>query len=101
MPKDTASAKETSVGSSVVGFSTQDRLRNNAPCGPATVKRCRRRFGKQNSFPGRYLWVAGQFRAPYRRLRCDGEQTTAQYVSNIYKYYVAYKLVVEQGQSLQ
>ena len=28
-------------------------------------------------------------------------QTTAQYVSNIYKYYVAYKLVVEQGQSLQ
>jgi membrane-bound lytic murein transglycosylase MltF len=28
-------------------------------------------------------------------------QTTVQYVSNIYKYYVAYKLVVEQGQSLQ
>ncbi len=27
-------------------------------------------------------------------------QTTVQYVSNIYKYYVAYKLVVEQGQSL-
>src|SRR5271165_4473095 len=27
--------------------------------------------------------------------------TTIQYVSNIYKYYVAYKLVVEQGQSLQ
>ncbi len=27
--------------------------------------------------------------------------TTVQYVSNIYKYYVAYKLVVEQGQSLQ
>ena len=26
---------------------------------------------------------------------------TVQYVSNIYKYYVAYKLVVEQGQSLQ
>ncbi len=28
-------------------------------------------------------------------------QVTVQYVSNIYKYYVAYKLVVEQGQSLQ
>jgi membrane-bound lytic murein transglycosylase MltF len=28
-------------------------------------------------------------------------QITVQYVSNIYKYYVAYKLVVEQGQSLQ
>src|SRR5271165_185729 len=28
-------------------------------------------------------------------------QTTVEYVSNIYKYYVAYKLVVEQGQSLQ
>jgi len=28
-------------------------------------------------------------------------QTTVQYASNIYKYYVAYKLVVEQGQSLQ
>jgi len=28
-------------------------------------------------------------------------QTTVQYVRNIYKYYVAYKLVVEQGQSLQ
>jgi membrane-bound lytic murein transglycosylase MltF len=28
-------------------------------------------------------------------------QTTVQYVSNIYKYYVAYKLVVEQGQSLR
>ncbi len=28
-------------------------------------------------------------------------QTTVQYVSNIYKYYIAYKLVVEQGQSLQ
>ena len=27
-------------------------------------------------------------------------QTTVQYVSNIYKYYIAYKLVVEQGQSL-
>ena len=26
---------------------------------------------------------------------------TVQYVSNIYKYYVAYKLVVEQGESLQ
>lgn len=25
---------------------------------------------------------------------------TVQYVSNIYKYYVAYKLVIEQGQSL-
>jgi membrane-bound lytic murein transglycosylase MltF len=28
-------------------------------------------------------------------------QVTVQYVSNIYKYYVAYKLVVEQGNSLQ
>ncbi|HEY4962045.1 MAG TPA: transporter substrate-binding domain-containing protein [Terriglobales bacterium] len=28
-------------------------------------------------------------------------QTTVQYVSHIYKYYIAYKLVVEQGQSLQ
>ncbi len=28
-------------------------------------------------------------------------EVTVQYVSNIYKYYVAYKLVVEQGQSLQ
>jgi membrane-bound lytic murein transglycosylase MltF len=28
-------------------------------------------------------------------------QTTVQYVSNIYKYYIAYKLVVEQGQSLR
>ena len=28
-------------------------------------------------------------------------QTTVQYVTNIYKYYIAYKLVVEQGQSLQ
>ena len=28
-------------------------------------------------------------------------QVTVQYVSNIYKYYIAYKLVVEQGQSLQ
>jgi membrane-bound lytic murein transglycosylase MltF len=28
-------------------------------------------------------------------------QVTVQYVSNIYKYYVAYKLVVEQGGSLQ
>jgi membrane-bound lytic murein transglycosylase MltF len=28
-------------------------------------------------------------------------QTTVQYVSNIYKYYIAYKLVVEQGGSLQ
>ena len=27
--------------------------------------------------------------------------TTVQYVSNIYKYYIAYKLVVEQGESLQ
>ena len=24
-----------------------------------------------------------------------------QYVSNLYKYYIAYKLVVEQGESLQ
>ena len=28
-------------------------------------------------------------------------ETTVQYVSNIYKHYVAYKLVAEQGQSLQ
>ena len=28
-------------------------------------------------------------------------QTTVEYVRNIYKYYIAYKLVVEQGQSLQ
>ncbi len=28
-------------------------------------------------------------------------QVTVQYVSNIYKYYVAYKLVVEQGEGLQ
>jgi membrane-bound lytic murein transglycosylase MltF len=28
-------------------------------------------------------------------------QTTVQYVSNIYKYYIAYRLVVEEGQSLQ
>ncbi len=28
-------------------------------------------------------------------------QTTVQYVSNIYKCYIAYKLVVELGQSLQ
>ena len=28
-------------------------------------------------------------------------QVTVQYVSNIYKYYIAYKLVVEQGGSLQ
>ena len=28
-------------------------------------------------------------------------QTTVQYVSNINKYYIAYKLVVEQGESLQ
>jgi membrane-bound lytic murein transglycosylase MltF len=28
-------------------------------------------------------------------------QVTVQYVSNIYKYYVAYKLVVEQGETLQ
>jgi membrane-bound lytic murein transglycosylase MltF len=28
-------------------------------------------------------------------------QVTVQYVSNIYKYYVAYKLVLQQGQSLQ
>lgn len=28
-------------------------------------------------------------------------QVTVQYVSNIYKYYVAYKLVVEQGESIQ
>src|SRR5271166_2667794 len=28
-------------------------------------------------------------------------QVTVQYVSNIYKYYIAYKLVVEQGESLQ
>jgi hypothetical protein len=27
-------------------------------------------------------------------------QVTVQYVSNIYKYYVAYKLVLQQGQSL-
>ncbi len=31
----------------------------------------------------------------------DVGPVTVQYVSNIYKYYVAYKLVVEQGQSLQ
>ena len=28
-------------------------------------------------------------------------QVTVQYVSNIYKYYVAYKLVVQQGGTLQ
>ena len=27
-------------------------------------------------------------------------QVTVQYVSNIYKYYVAYKLVLQQGESL-
>ena len=37
---------------------------------------------------------------------CDMETATVQamsvqYVSNIYKYYVAYKLVVEQGKSLR
>jgi hypothetical protein len=26
---------------------------------------------------------------------------TVQYVSNIYKYYVAYRLVIQQGQTLQ
>ncbi len=31
----------------------------------------------------------------------DVGPVTVQYVSNIYKYYIAYKLVVEQGQSLQ
>lgn len=31
----------------------------------------------------------------------DVGPVTVQYVSNIYKYYVAYKLVVDQGQSLQ
>ena len=31
----------------------------------------------------------------------DVGAVTVQYVSNVYKYYVAYKLVVQQGQTLQ
>jgi membrane-bound lytic murein transglycosylase MltF len=31
----------------------------------------------------------------------DVGPVTVQYVSNIYKYYVAYKMVVDEGKSLQ
>jgi len=39
-------------------------------------------------------------RAESTRLSAFAKHLEFQYVSNIYKYYVAYKLVVEQGKSL-
>jgi membrane-bound lytic murein transglycosylase MltF len=64
-------------------------------CGPNRIAELRKKAPSQgldpNTWFGNVELLVSQSVGP----------VTVQYVSNIYKYYVAYKLVVEQGQSLQ
>ena len=64
-------------------------------CGPNRIAELRKKAPSQGLDPnvwfGNVELLVSQSVGP----------VTVQYVSNIYKYYVAYKLVVEQGQSLQ
>ncbi len=64
-------------------------------CGPNRIAELRKKAPSQGLDPNKWFGnvelLVAQSVGP----------VTVQYVSNIYKYYVAYKLVVEQGQSLQ
>ena len=64
-------------------------------CGPNRIAELRKRAPSQGLDPNKWFGnvelMVAQSVGP----------VTVQYVSNIYKYYIAYKLVVEQGQSLQ
>ena len=64
-------------------------------CGPNRIAELRKKAPSQGLDPNKWFGnvelLVSQNVGP----------VTVQYVSNIYKYYVAYKLVVEQGQSLQ
>ncbi len=64
-------------------------------CGPNRIAELRKEAPAQGLDPNK--WFGNVELMVSQRVG----QTTVQYVSNIYKYYIAYKLVVEQGQSLQ
>jgi membrane-bound lytic murein transglycosylase MltF len=64
-------------------------------CGPNRIAELRKEAPAQGLDP--YKWFGNVELMVSEKVG----QTTVQYVSNIYKYYIAYKLVVEQGQSLQ
>ena len=64
-------------------------------CGPNRIADLRKQAAQQGLDPDK--WFGNVELIVSQRVG----QTTVQYVSNIYKYYVAYKLVVEQGESLQ
>ncbi len=64
-------------------------------CGPNRIADLRRRAPAQGLDPNKW------FGNVELMVSQSVGQTTVDYVRNIYKYYIAYKLVVEQGQSLQ
>lgn len=63
--------------------------------GPTRIAKLRRQAAAQGLDPN--VWFGNVELLVDRSVG----QVTVQYVSNIYKYYVAYKLVVQQGKSLQ
>jgi membrane-bound lytic murein transglycosylase MltF len=63
--------------------------------GPNRIAKLRKKAAAQGLDPNKW------FENVELLVARDVGPVTVQYVSNIYKYYVAYKLVVEQGQSLQ
>ncbi len=64
-------------------------------CGPNRIAELRKKAPSQGLDPN--VWFGNVELLVSKNVG----PVTVQYVSNIYKYYVAYKLVVEQGQSLQ
>jgi membrane-bound lytic murein transglycosylase MltF len=62
-------------------------------CGPGRLRQLRRETGKRGLNPN--VWFGNVEQITSERI---GRETVT-YVSNIYKYYVAYKLVVEQRQA--
>jgi membrane-bound lytic murein transglycosylase MltF len=64
-------------------------------CGPNRIAELREKAPSQGLDPNKWFGNVELLVAQ------SVGQVTVQYVSNIYKYYVAYKLVVEQGESLQ
>ncbi len=64
-------------------------------CGPNRIVELRKKAPSQGLDPNKWFGNVELLVAQ------SVGQVTIQYLSNIYKYHVAYKLVVEQGESLQ
>jgi membrane-bound lytic murein transglycosylase MltF len=60
-------------------------------CGPARIRQLRREAEKRGLNPN--VWFGNVERIASERIGRE----TVQYVSNIYKYYVAYRLAAEQS----